>query len=91
MRHKQKSRGKAARGGLSHFTMRRFNAVPVSDGMCQLSVKCLVSLVALLQVLMPIPLHSLAIACLVVVGYGVAVFYVKAVWQWRTDLQSSMM
>ncbi len=74
---------------MSHFTMRRFNAVPVSDGMCRMSVKCLVSLVALLQVLMPIPLRSLAVAGLVVVGYSIAVFYAKAYWQWMEARQTA--
>ncbi len=86
---KRKSRGKAARGGLSYFTMRRFNAVPVSDGMCQLSVVCLGTLVTALQHVMPLPTPKLGIAMLVVAAYGLAVFYVKARWKWKEAISSS--
>lgn len=86
MRKLQKQhRGKAARGGLVHFTTRRFRDVPVSDAMCCQSIASLTALVAALQLGMPLPHGSplLAVPYLMVATYGIVVFYVKALWRQR--------
>ncbi len=80
---KRKTRSRTARGGLSHFTMRRFNAVPVSIGACHLSVLCVFYLVKALQHALPIPSEEYGLALLVAVGYGLVLIGVKARWRWK--------